>query len=62
MWLLFISVLRLHEAVAQSAVEKRALVRCQLELQENIENKTNCLFIDEVICAQLREPIVIHNF
>ncbi|XP_026197122.1 tektin-1 [Anabas testudineus] len=53
---------KLHEAVAQSGEEQRALVRCQLELQENIELKASSLYIDEVICAQHREPIVIHNF
>ncbi|KAI3354492.1 hypothetical protein L3Q82_019004, partial [Scortum barcoo] len=53
---------KLREAVAQSEVEQRALVRCQLELQENIEIKTSSLYIDEVICAQHREPIIIHNF
>ncbi|XP_034401210.1 tektin-1 isoform X2 [Cyclopterus lumpus] len=52
----------LHEAAAQSDEEQRALLRCQLELQEGIEMKANSLYIDEVICAQHREPIVIHNF
>ncbi|KAM7413646.1 hypothetical protein PAMA_020842 [Pampus argenteus] len=53
---------KLHEAVAQSEKEQRALVRCQLELQENIEIKASTLYIDEVICAQHRKPIIIHNF
>ncbi|XP_042269426.1 tektin-1 [Thunnus maccoyii] len=53
---------KLHEAVAQSEEEQRALVRCQLELQENIGIKASSLYIDEVICAQHREPIIIHNF
>uniref|UniRef100_A0A8P4KD84 Tektin n=1 Tax=Dicentrarchus labrax TaxID=13489 RepID=A0A8P4KD84_DICLA len=53
---------KLREAVAQSEKEQRALVRCQLELQKNIEIKANSLYIDEVICAQHREPIIIHNF
>ncbi|XP_075961653.1 tektin-1 [Anarhichas minor] len=52
----------LHEAAAQSDEEQRALVRCQLELQESIEMKANCLYIDEVVCPQHRESIVIHNF
>uniref|UniRef100_A0A8C2XDA8 Tektin n=1 Tax=Cyclopterus lumpus TaxID=8103 RepID=A0A8C2XDA8_CYCLU len=55
-------VQQLHEAAAQSDEEQRALLRCQLELQEGIEMKANSLYIDEVICAQHREPIVIHNF
>ncbi|XP_039987594.1 tektin-1 [Xiphias gladius] len=53
---------KLHEAVAQSEEEQRALVRCQLRLQENIEIKASSLYIDEVICAQHRELIIIHNF
>ncbi|XP_045929228.1 tektin-1 [Micropterus dolomieu] len=55
-------ITKLHEAVAQSEKEQRALVRCQLELQENMEIKANSLYIDEVICAQHRETIIIHNF
>uniref|UniRef100_A0A665V3A7 Tektin n=1 Tax=Echeneis naucrates TaxID=173247 RepID=A0A665V3A7_ECHNA len=42
---------KLHEAVAQSEEEQRALIRCQLELQENIEIKASSLYIDEVICT-----------
>ncbi|XP_073343506.1 tektin-1-like [Pagrus major] len=53
---------KLREAVAQSEEEQRALVRCQLELQENIEVKASSLYIDEVICAQHRETTIIHNF
>uniref|UniRef100_UPI003AAF60A2 tektin-1 n=1 Tax=Centroberyx gerrardi TaxID=166262 RepID=UPI003AAF60A2 len=53
---------RMREAVAQSEIEQRSLIRCQLELQENIEIKANSLYIDEVVCAQLREPIIIRNF
>ncbi|KAK2846848.1 hypothetical protein Q5P01_009847 [Channa striata] len=53
---------KLFEAVAQSEEEQRALVRCQLELQESIEVKGRSLYIDEVICTQHREPIVIQNF
>lgn len=53
---------KLREAVARSQDEQRALVRCELELQENIKNKSEALYIDEVVCAQHREPIVFHNF
>ncbi|XP_068451781.1 tektin-1-like [Clinocottus analis] len=54
-------ITKLREAVAQSEEEQRALLRCQRELQENLELKTNSLYIDEVICAQLREPLT-HGF
>ncbi|KAI4817748.1 hypothetical protein KUCAC02_011125 [Chaenocephalus aceratus] len=53
---------RLREAASRSEEQQRALVRCQLELQENIERKSSSLYIDEVVCAQHREPIIIHNF
>lgn len=53
---------RLREAVARSQDEQRTLIRCQLELQENLKNKSAALYIDEVLCAQHREPIIIHNF
>ncbi|KAM8878140.1 tektin-1-like isoform 3-T3 [Spinachia spinachia] len=53
---------RLREARVQSEEEQRALVRCQRELQENMEVKTSSLAIDEVVCARHREPLVIHRF
>ncbi|KAM7399760.1 hypothetical protein PAMP_019005 [Pampus punctatissimus] len=46
---------KLHEAVAQSEKEQRGLVRCQLELQENIEIKASTLYIDELIKMPLCE-------
>uniref|UniRef100_A0A3B3V2A3 Tektin n=2 Tax=Poecilia TaxID=8080 RepID=A0A3B3V2A3_9TELE len=52
-------ITKLREELALSEEEQRALVRCQLELQENIEIKANSLYIDEVVCMQLREPVVI---
>ncbi|XP_041796635.1 tektin-1 [Chelmon rostratus] len=55
-------VTKLREAAAQSEDEQRALVRCQLQLQENIETEANALYIDEVVCPQHREPIIIHHF
>ncbi|KAM3616665.1 uncharacterized protein V6R79_021473 [Siganus canaliculatus] len=57
-----VHIKRLREAVAQSEQQQRALIRCQLSLQENIDIKANCLYIDEVICCQSREAIVIHAF
>ncbi|XP_057695006.1 tektin-1 isoform X2 [Corythoichthys intestinalis] len=55
-------ITKLHETVDQSEEQQRALVRCQLELRHNIEVKDRLLYVDEVICGQLRKPIVIHNF
>ncbi|KAM4590059.1 tektin-1 [Fundulus diaphanus] len=53
---------KLREEVAQSEEEQRALARCQLDLKESIDTKANSLYIDEVICMQHREPIIIRNF
>uniref|UniRef100_A0A3Q0T5P8 Tektin n=1 Tax=Amphilophus citrinellus TaxID=61819 RepID=A0A3Q0T5P8_AMPCI len=53
---------KLREEAAQSQDEQRALVYCQLKLQEDIDMKTSSLYIDEVICSQHREPIMIHMF
>ncbi|XP_041850394.1 tektin-1 [Melanotaenia boesemani] len=52
----------LHEEVAQSEEQERALLRCQVKLQESIDARARSLYIDEVICLQHREPIIIHNF
>lgn len=54
--------LRLQEAARRSDEEQRALRRSQVELQEGIEMKANSLYIDEVVCGQHREPVVIHGF
>nr|XP_040045526.1 tektin-1 [Gasterosteus aculeatus aculeatus] len=52
----------LQEAARRSDEEQRALRRSQVELQEGIEMKANSLYIDEVVCGQHREPVVIHGF
>ncbi|TNN61490.1 Tektin-1 [Liparis tanakae] len=52
----------LSRAAAQSEEEQRALVRCQGELQENVELKTSSLHIDEVVLAHHREPLLTHSF
>ncbi|XP_072310731.1 tektin-1 [Eucyclogobius newberryi] len=55
-------IAKLREAVDRSKDEQRALVRCQLDLKENIEKNSATLYIDEVLCPQHRETIIIHNF
>ncbi|XP_062408048.1 tektin-1 [Sardina pilchardus] len=52
----------LQEALWEAEMELRALARSQLALEEQIQVKAHSLYIDEVICTQLRQPIVIHNF
>uniref|UniRef100_A0A8C2ZCP0 Tektin n=1 Tax=Cyclopterus lumpus TaxID=8103 RepID=A0A8C2ZCP0_CYCLU len=59
---LLTEVQQLREAVAQSEEEQRALVRCQRELQANMELKTSSLYIDEVVCARHRDPLIMLSF
>ncbi|XP_039526416.1 tektin-1 [Pimephales promelas] len=53
---------RLAEAFQLSETKLKALASSQLSLEEEIQVKTNSLYIDEVICLQQRQPVVIHNF
>ncbi|XDV32049.1 hypothetical protein PO909_002948 [Leuciscus waleckii] len=53
---------RLAEAFQFSEMKLKALASSQLSLEEEIQVKTNSLYIDEVICLQQRQPVVIHNF
>ncbi|XP_063061879.1 tektin-1 isoform X2 [Engraulis encrasicolus] len=52
----------LKATLAASEMELRALDRRQLALEEQIHSKAHALYIDEVVCTQLRQPIAIHNF
>ncbi|KAK0135803.1 Tektin-1 [Merluccius polli] len=53
---------KMRKAAALSATAQQSLVRCQLELEDNLEVKANSLYVDEVLCGQYREPTVIHHF
>ncbi|CAL8350389.1 unnamed protein product [Lota lota] len=53
---------KMRTAASLSAVTQRSLVRCQLELEDNVEVKARSLYVDEVLCGQHREPTVIHDF
>lgn len=55
-------VQRLSEALELSESELKALAYNQLRLEEEIQVKTNSLYIDEVICHQLRQHITIQSF
>lgn len=48
--------------MAQAEVELKGLNRRQLSLEEEIQVKANTLYIDEVLCMQMRESISISNF
>ncbi|XP_008853866.1 tektin-1 [Nannospalax galili] len=51
------NVSRLKETLAQAQIELKALYRRQLALQEEIQVKENTIYIDEVLCMQMRKSI-----
>lgn len=53
---------RLQDALAEAETELKALSRQQLSLEEEIQVKENTLYIDEVLCMQMRESVNINNF
>ncbi|TRY87579.1 hypothetical protein DNTS_005972 [Danionella cerebrum] len=53
---------RLSKALELSEIELQALAHNQLRLEEEIQVKANTLYIDEVICHQLRQHVSIHSF
>lgn len=54
--------IRLKDALAHAEEELKALSRRQLSLEEEIKVKENSLYIDEVLCMQLRESVYINNY
>ncbi|XP_014813724.1 PREDICTED: tektin-1 isoform X2 [Calidris pugnax] len=53
---------RLKDTLAQAESELKGLSRRQLSLEEEIRVKENTLYIDEVLCMQMRESAHINNF
>ncbi|XP_068939333.1 tektin-1 [Petaurus breviceps papuanus] len=53
---------RLKDALAQAEAELKGLSRRQLSLHEEIQVKENSLYIDEVLCLQMRKSIFHHDF
>lgn len=53
---------RLKDTLAQAETELKSLSRQQLSLEEEIQVKENTLYIDEVLCMQMRESVYINNF
>uniref|UniRef100_A0A8C8ZZB8 Tektin n=1 Tax=Prolemur simus TaxID=1328070 RepID=A0A8C8ZZB8_PROSS len=51
------NVARLKETLAQAQVQLKGLYRRQLALQEEIHVKDNTIYIDEVLCMQMRKSI-----
>ncbi|XP_006031352.1 tektin-1 [Alligator sinensis] len=56
------NIQRLKDTWAQAEAELKGLSRRQLSLEEEIQVKENTLYIDEVLCMQMRESISINNF
>lgn len=53
---------RLKDALAQAETTLKGLSRRQLSLEEEIQVKENTLYIDEVLCMQMRESLCIKSF
>uniref|UniRef100_A0A6I8PH39 Tektin n=1 Tax=Ornithorhynchus anatinus TaxID=9258 RepID=A0A6I8PH39_ORNAN len=53
---------RLKDTLAQAEAELKGLNRRQLLLEEEIQVKENTLYIDEVLCMQMRESISYGDF
>ncbi|NXV08197.1 TEKT1 protein, partial [Cettia cetti] len=51
-----------QDALAQAQTELKALNHRQLSLEEEIKVKENTLYIDEVLCMQMRESVYINNY
>ncbi|XP_075295961.1 tektin-1 isoform X1 [Opisthocomus hoazin] len=56
------NIQRLKDSLAQAETELKGLSRRQLSLEEEIQIKENTLYIDEVLCMQMRESVYINNF
>lgn len=56
------SVAGLQSRLAEAESSLKGLIRNQLSLEEDIEIKSNTLFIDEVECMGMRKSINIQNF
>ena len=56
------SVRKLQVRHAQSVVSLKALVRQKLDLEEDIDVKSNTLFIDETECMGMRKSINIQSY
>ncbi|NXW65673.1 TEKT1 protein, partial [Eurystomus gularis] len=53
---------QLKDTLAQAEAALKGLSRRQLSLEEEIQVKENTLYIDEVLCMQMRESVYINNF
>ncbi|NXX49541.1 TEKT1 protein, partial [Tricholaema leucomelas] len=51
-----------QDTLAEAETALKGLSRQQLSLEEEIQVKENSLYIDEVLCMQMRESVCINNF
>ncbi|NWZ85243.1 TEKT1 protein, partial [Poecile atricapillus] len=51
-----------QDALAQAEIELKGLSCRQLSLEEEIKVKENTLYIDEVLCMQMRESLCINHY
>jgi len=56
------SVERLKERLVDAETSLKGLIRNQLDLEEDIETKSNTLFVDEVECMGMRKSIHIQAY
>lgn len=56
------SVANLQQKLAESEASLKGLIRRQLDLEEDIEVKSNSLFIDETQCMGMRKSINIQKY
>ncbi|KAM8797203.1 TEKT1 protein, partial [Eudromia elegans] len=56
------NIQRLKDTLAQAKAELKGLSRQQLSLEEEIQVKENTLYIDEVLCMQMRESVSLNSF
>ncbi|XP_042298380.1 tektin-1 isoform X2 [Sceloporus undulatus] len=56
------NIQRLQGMLAQAERVLRGLSRKQLSLEEEIQVKSNSIYIDEVLCMQMRESIAINDY
>ncbi|NXC08745.1 TEKT1 protein, partial [Orthonyx spaldingii] len=52
----------LKDALAQAEAELKDLSRRRLSLEEEVKVKENTLYIDEVLCMQMRESVCINSY
>lgn len=53
---------RLKERLVDAETSLKGLIRNQLDLEEDIQTKSNTLFVDEVECMGMRKSVHIQAY